>query len=202
MKPFVVGIAGGSGSGKSTLAIGLQKTFPNAVLIFHLDDYFKPEADVPVRANMANWDHPQALYYTKMVHDLAALKAGKTVTVLTKSPALNPSFVKTGKRIPVDFVPQQIIIVEGFLVLHYTKIRKLLDMSVFLDAPFYVHSQRRVHGKLHNFPPDYDSAVLRPMHDRYVTPSRVHADTVLNVTQLNQTQVLATVAGLIAKRTT
>lgn len=202
MKPFVIGIAGGSGSGKSTLAFGLQKTFTNAVLIFHIADYFKPETDVPRRAGMANWGHPLAFYYTKMVHDLADLKAGKTVTINTKSSTLNPNFVKNGQRIPIIFEPKQIIIVEGLLALHYPKICKLLDMSIFLDAPFYVQAKRRLHDNLHGFPSQYDAAVLRPMHDRYVTPSRIHAEVVLNVVQLNQPQVLQKVSALIAQKTT
>jgi len=204
MKPFVVGIAGGSGSGKSSLAMGLQKTFPNYVLVFHLDDYFRPANEIPVRAGMQNWDDPRSLYYSKMAKDLAELKAGHSVIINTKSPLLNPDFVRTGQRIPVKFSPMPIIVVEGFLALHYPKIRKLLDLSFYLDAPFQTHVERRIHSGLHpsQFPPEYRRLVLRPMHDRYVAPSKVHADVSLNVAKLNEKDVLRRVAALITAKIT
>ncbi|HWB38841.1 MAG TPA: hypothetical protein VG604_01215 [Candidatus Saccharimonadales bacterium] len=204
MKSFVVGVAGGSGSGKSTLAFGLCESLPSKVMIFHMDDYFRPADEIPKRAGMPNWDDPRSLYYSKMAKDLADLKAGKSVTINTKSPDLNPDFLRTGQRIPVKFNPQPVIIVEGFLALYYPKIRKLLDLSVYLDAPFQTHVERRIHSSLRlgNFPPDYRRLVLRPMHDRYVAPSKVQADVVVNVAKLNQKQVLDKVTPLIAARIT
>jgi uridine kinase len=202
MKPFIIGIAGGSGSGKSTLAEGLKAAFPGTVLTFHLDDYFRPADEVPVRAGMKNWDDPRALYYGKMAKDLALLKAGERVVINTKSPDLNPDFLRTGQRIPVEFAPKPLIVVEGFLTLHFPKIRKLLDFSIYLDAPFNVHISRRVHGKLHSFPEDYDRLVLQPMNDRYVSPSRVHADITLNAGSLTQKQVLKKTTDLLIPRIT
>ena len=204
MKPFVVGIAGGSGSGKSSLASALRQTFPDTVLLFHLDDYFRPASEVPIRAGMQNWDDPRSLYYSKMAKDLADLKAGKSVIINTKSPDLNPDFLRTGQRIPVEFVPKPIIVVDGFLALHFPKIRNLLDLSIYLDAPFQTHVERRINSDSHlgYFPPDYRRLVLRPMHDRYVAPSKVQADLVLNVAKLNQKQTLNKVAPLIASKIT
>lgn len=202
MKPFVVGIAGGSGSGKSSLAFGLQHTFPEVSLIFHIDDYFRPAAEVPIRAGMKNWDDPRAIYYSKMAQDLAQLKAGQPVIIHTKSPDLNPEFIRSGQRIPVEFVPKPLIIVEGFLALHFPKIRALLDLSIYLDGPFDIHVARRLHTKIHpnEFPPEYVQKVLRPMHERYVAPSKVQADLVINVTSQSEKDVLKKVAPMVASK--
>src|SRR5690349_16618679 len=136
MTPYVVGLAGGSGSGKSTLAFGVADALPGDVLVFHLDDYFRPEEEVPVKEGMVYWDDPRALYAGKMVTDLARLKAGERAIINTKSPRLNPDFIKTGKRLPVEFEPKRLIIAEGFLTLHYSGLRRLLDLSIYLDSPF------------------------------------------------------------------
>lgn len=48
MKPYVLGLCGGSGAGKSTLAFGLEDSYPGKVTVLHLDDYFRPKAEVPV----------------------------------------------------------------------------------------------------------------------------------------------------------
>lgn len=198
--PFVLGVCGGSGSGKSTLAFGLADTYPDETLVFHVDDYFRPEADVPKLHGMPNWDCPEALYTDKMVNDLRALKQGMPAIINTKSPRLNPGFLKTGKRIPVEFQPRPLIIVEGFMALHLAELRNLFDCSIFLDAPFELHASRRIHGKLHKFPPEYDEFVLRPMHEKYVLPSKKFADVVIQVDQKTAADVLAEAQKLLQRK--
>ena len=204
MHPFVVGIAGGSGSGKSTVAFGLEDKFPGQVTVFHVDDYFKPAAEVPVLEGLTNWDDPEALYHEKMIHDLALLKAGQTAVINTKSPRLNPDFPETRQRIPVEFQPRPLIVVEGFLALHFPGLRQLLDLSVFLDAPFDLHIARRVHSKQlkAEFPDDYQERIIRPMHEKYVAPSKQYADGVIDVSETPQETVLEQVTELILQRTT
>ena len=197
MNNFVIGIAGGSGSGKSTLAFNLLDTWPDKSLVFHIDDYFKPESDVPKVQGITNWDSPEALYVEKMVHDLGLLKHGQSAVINTKSPRLNPTFLQTGKRIPIEFQPKPLIIVEGFLSLHLEAIRKLLDLKIYLEAPFELHISRRIHGKLHNFPAEYDEVVLKPMHEQFVLPSKRYADEIIEISKLSENEVLKKVIGLI-----
>jgi uridine kinase len=162
-----------------------------------LDDYFRPEADVPVMNGYANWDDPEALFHQKMAADLKTLKAGQSIIVNTKRPQLNPDFLKTGKRIPIEFAPKPLIVAEGFLILHYPEIRRQLDLSVYLEAPLDHNLPRRAHGKLHNFPNDYDELVLKPMHHKFVKPSQQYAGQVLDVSNLSAEQVLDGVVGLL-----
>jgi uridine kinase len=201
MTNFVLGIAGGSGAGKSTLAFGLEDKWPKDTLVFHLDDYFKPEDDVPKVRNLTNWDSPEALYSEKMARDLQLLKTGVSAVINTKSPRLNPDFLQTGKRIPVEFKPKPLIVVEGFLSFHFEALRRLMDLSVYLDAPYELHSSRRIHGKLHKFPPEYDEYILRPMHEQYVAPSKQYADVVMDVAVLTKNQALQKMVELVIERT-
>lgn len=198
MKSFVLGLAGGSGVGKSTLAFGLQDEFgEDNVLIFHIDDYFKPKELVPIVDGVSNFDHPDALYVDKIAKDLKMLIAGRPVTIMTKSPRHNPDFLKTKQRIPVEFPSKPLIVVEGFLTLRLKPIRELLDSSIYLDAPFDRHIVRRVHGKIHNFPMDYTEKILRPMHQKYVEPSKQYADEIIDVSELTAEQVLDRVSEMI-----
>jgi uridine kinase len=198
MTPFVLGVAGATGSGKSTLAFGLQDTLPKGVMVFHIDDYFKPKAEVPVYKGMANWDDPKSLHENKMVADLARLKAGESVIINTKSPRHNPDFAKTEQRIPVEFKSQPIIVVEGFLALHFPRLRELYDLSIFLEAPFDLRLSRRSHFMYE----EYKQKVLPPMYAKHVEPSRKFADLVLDVTEMPETEVLAKVSDLISAQVT
>ncbi len=199
MKSFVVGLCGGSGAGKSTLAFSLEDSYPGKVTVFHLDDYFRPSDEVPKLHGLTNWDDPRALYSDKMIKDLSALKNGRTTIINTKSPRLNPDFLKTGKRIPVEFRPNTLIVVEGFLTFYFKELRDLIDFSVYLEAPYELHTSRRVHGKLHNFPSQYNDLVLKPMHEKYVYPYKKFADMVLGINGLSKEKVLEEVKAALSK---
>lgn len=195
MKPFILGLAGGSGSGKSTLAFGLQDLLDGKATIVHLDDYFKKEADVPRFANVANWDDPEALRHQQMVADIKDLIKGKAVSIYTKSPRLNPEYAKNEQRIYVEHQPNPLIIVEGFLTLHYPDLRKLINFSIYLKAPFDTHIERRVHGT-NTY---YSNNVIKPMHEKYVSPSESYADKVIEVTDNPKEQVLKEVVTVLPK---
>lgn len=180
------------------LVEGLKVAFPRTVLALHTDDYFRPPNEIPLRSNMHNWDDPRALHYGKMAKDLASLKAGQPVVIDTKNLNLNPGFLRTGQRIPVAFKPLPIIVIEGPLVLHFPKIRNLLDLSFYLDVP----ADLQIDKKLHRLPKNYEQSVLRPMYERYVSPSRIHADATLNLAKLSEKQALKKVTDLLVTRST
>jgi uridine kinase len=181
MKPYVLGLCGGSGSGKSTLAFGLADRYPGKVTVFQLDDYFRQREEVPMLHGFANYDDPLALYSERMIADLATLISGKPVTINTKSPRLNPDYVKTRKRIPAIFRPNKLIVVEGFLTLYFEGLRKQFDYSIYLDVPFDVSTDRRAGEKINNYSPEYFGHVLKPMSERYVYPNKKYANRIVKV---------------------
>src|SRR3989344_4640189 len=103
MKPIFIGIAGGTGAGKSTLCTALMDKYPDKIGLIQLDDYFKPESEVPKLEGHVNWDHPNALFLDKLANDLAQLSEGRSVIINTKNERINPKYKKTDKRIPVKF---------------------------------------------------------------------------------------------------
>ena len=88
----MIGIAGGSGVGKSTLAIGLAKKYPDKIALLHVDDYFKSAEDAPRQGDLVNWDHPDAIRFDDLCHDIVSLMHDKPVTVMTKSELYNPDY--------------------------------------------------------------------------------------------------------------
>jgi uridine kinase len=192
-KPFVLGVAGATGSGKSTLAYGLQDKFPGKVAVLHLDDYFIPKEQMSDMAGFKNWDDPESLKYKQFASELSKLISGQTITVDTKSARLNPDYYKTQKYKTVEIEPKPLIVVDGFLLLHYPGLRELLDKSVFLNAPFEIHSNRRVHPAEQ----EYKNNVIRPMVEKYVVPSSVHADLVIDVVENGQDEVLSQVIEIL-----
>ena len=195
MPPIFVGIAGGTGSGKSTLCTALQNKHPVAVGLIQLDDYFKPEAEVPKLEGMTNWDHPNALSLAKLARDLFELAEGNPVVINTKNELLNPAYKRTKKRIPVEFRPKPVMLVEGFLVLWDERIRRFFATAIWLDIDHDVRWARRVHFKY----PEYEEKVLIPMHQRYVEPTKQYATHVIDIANKSKEEILAEVENIISR---
>lgn len=195
MTPIFFGITGGTGAGKSTLCNALKNEYPDKILLIQLDDYFKPQADKPKVGDIINSDHPDSLYLDKLADDLIKFKRGESVVINTKNEDLNPNFEKTKVRIPIAFDSKPIILVEGFLVLHNEKIRKLLAASIWLDVDHKTRWERRAHFKY----PEYEEKVLLPMHKQFVEPTKQYATHIIDVSNLSKEQVFEKVVNIIRK---
>ncbi len=127
-KTHCIGIAGGSGSGKSTLAVALAKKYPEQIAVLHLDDYGAKKENIPMLNGFLNREHPDAIRFDDLHRDLHALQNGHAITVRTKSELYNPGYtLEDDNKIEYTIEPKHIIIVEGYLVFHDTRIRDLMD---------------------------------------------------------------------------
>ena len=193
MQPIFIGIAGGTGAGKSSLCTALQDKYHDKIGLIQLDDYFKPAAEVPMVNGIESWDSPESLYLEKLARDLAKLSQGNPVVINTKNARLNPEYVKTEKRIPVEFQPKPIMLVEGYLVLYDERVRKLLNTSIWLDTDHDTRWARRVHFKN----PEYEEKVLKPMHKKFVEPTKQYAEHVIDVSNLSKEEVFSQVENIL-----
>jgi len=81
--------------------------------------------------------------------------------------------------------PRPFVIVEGILLLWDPAVRAALDLRIYLDAPERVRFERRLardvaeRGRSAESVRAQLAASVRPMHARFVEPSRVHADLVV-----------------------
>lgn len=194
MKPIIIGIAGGSGAGKSTVCTALLDKYPGKIGLIQLDDYFKPSA--PKLYGMDNWDHPDSLYLEKLASDIKEIKQGHPVTINTKNEKLNFSYKETEKRVPAVFYPKPIMLVEGYLVLHDVEIRKLLDVSIWLEVAHDIRWERRVHFKF----TEYEERVLKPMHGKYVEPTKKYAENIIDVSLMSKEDVFKQVERIVLDR--
>ncbi len=193
MKPIFIGISGGSGSGKSTLCTSLLNKYPEQIGLIQLDDYFKKKEYVPEYNGFNNWDHPDALRLDKLYQDLLDFKEGKSVWIDTKNERLNPEYKETKERISVEFQPKQIVLVEGYLVLHDLRIRELFETSIWLDIDQEESWKRRVHFKKDG----YLENVLLPMNKQFVQPSKQYAEHVINVSDMTREEVFIKVENIL-----
>ncbi|MDO8529989.1 MAG: hypothetical protein Q7S10_01070 [bacterium] len=185
-KVLLVGVAGGSGSGKSTLCESLREKYPETIGLVQLDDYYKPDDQIPKLNGMENLECPEALFIERFVNDLSELEKNVPVVINTKNSRLNPSFSKTQKRIPAVFHPRPIILVEGFLVLAIESIRKKFFASLWLDVPHGIRLQRRIHLQSD----EYKQTILVPMHEKYAEPSKQYASRAIDASVTTATRVL------------
>lgn len=181
--PIVVGIAGGTGSGKTTVAAAIASRLGEDNLI-HLqhDSYYRPlpqTMSIDERAK-TNFDHPDALETSLLCEHLRSLKSGQAVRV--------PSYdFATHQRCEGDELkePARIILVEGILIYAHQPLREMLDIKIFVDTESDVRFIRRLRRDVSERGRDVDSVIsqyletVRPMHNQFVEPSKVHADIVI-----------------------
>ena len=182
-KPIVVGVAGGTGAGKSTIVKEILKNLgAEKVSVIQYDSYYKnrPELAFEERSKI-NFDHPDSLDTNLMVEHLKLLISGKNVEI----PVFHhfTKYLRDSNTKKIESRP--IIIVEGILVLNDKKLRELMNLKVFIDSPPDLRFIRRLKRDLFENGRSVESvtkqylATIRPMHEEYVEPSKIHAD--LNV---------------------
>lgn len=174
----VVGIAGGSGSGKTTLAERLHAHFGperSGVLAqdaFYIDQSARFDGD----GGSVNFDHPSSLDFELLGQLLGDLRAGKNVHVPEYDFATH---TRRPRRVP--FRAHPLIIVDGTLILDAPAVRRHLALSVFVSTREELRYARRLQRDVRErgrTPEGVQRQFLRqvkPMHDAFVEPSRVHA---------------------------
>lgn len=182
-QPFLIGITGGSGSGKTTFIRQLREGLDDGqVCYLSMDDYYVPLDQQKLDKNgVHNFDIPRSISRNEFVRDLKLLCAGETVT--RQEYVFNNEVAKPKTLV---FKPAPVIIVEGLFVFHYKKVRKMLDLRIFLHAKDNLKVVRRIKRDRveRNYPLDdvlyrYEHHVL-PSYEKYVGPYKEKADIIVN----------------------
>lgn len=182
-RPFLIGITGGSGSGKTSFIKELMAGFSEEeVCILSMDEYYKPKEEQKIdNQGITNFDLPKSIDKKAFVEDLKSLMEGNTV--VKKEYTFNNK-----EAIPklLTFKPAKVILVEGLFVFHFKKVRKLLDLKVFLHAKENLKVIRRIKRDQveRNYPLEdvlyrYQYHVL-PTFERFIEPYFDEADLVVN----------------------
>ena len=182
MNTMVIGIAGGTGSGKTTLTKHLIDSFGGNISVVYHDNYYKahPNMTYEERASL-NYDHPDAFDTELIASDLKKLKEGKSVI----SPTYDYANHNRAKETLI-IEPKPVVLTEGILTLYDEELRNLFDIKIFVDADADERILRRVLRDTKERGRDIENIIdqylttVKPMHYRYVEPTRMYADIVLN----------------------
>lgn len=180
--PMIIGIGGGTGSGKTTVAKKITASIgiDNAVTL-QQDAYYRNLADMPLdRRHKANFDHPSAFDNELLLNHLENLRAGESI-----QRPIYDYVTHSRKPDSVRIDPLPVIVVEGILVFFDFRMRQLMDLKIFVDCDADIRFVRRLKRDMHDRGRSVESVVeqymstVRPMHQKFVEPSRHYADIIL-----------------------
>ena len=178
---LVIGIAGGTGSGKTTLMNNLIAEFSDVVTILSHDNYYKRHDELTYEQRcLLNYDEPDALETDLMARHLEHLRRGEAIDCPVYDFTLHNRSDQT-----IRIVPQKVIIVEGILIFENEQLRNLMDIRIFVDTDADVRLCRRIKRDVNKRGRTLESVLnqylqtVKPMHERYVEPSKKYADLVV-----------------------
>ena len=179
--PYVVGIAGGSASGKTTIVEKIRESFGDDIVIIGHDSYYKRHDDLPFEERCKlNYDHPNAFETDMLRQDVIALKEGHIIHQPVYDYANHNRSSET-----ITVAPKPIILLEGILVLENEALRELMDLKVFVDTDADERIMRRLSRDTAERGRSIESIItqyrntVKPMHDKYVEPTKYTADIII-----------------------
>ena len=179
---LIIGIAGGSGSGKTTVVKAITEKLQDKVTVIPQDSYYKDLSHATEEEKRVhNFDHPDSIDFELLRHQLKELRDGKTV----EQPIYSYITCGRSKTETVTVKPTDIIIVEGILIFTDPKLRKLMDIKIFVDADdddrlMRVMSRDIVErGKTVEWVIERYSRTVKPMYLQFIEPSKRYADVII-----------------------
>ena len=180
-KSLVIGIAGGSGSGKTTLLKRIIEAFGPAITVISHDNYYKRHDELTYEERCKlNYDEPAALETDLMVQQLAQLRQGQEIFCPVYDFTVHNRSDET-----ICIRPEKVIIVEGILIFENKELRDLMDIKIFVDADADIRICRRIKRDVNKRGRSLESVItqyqetVKPMHEKYVEPSKKYADIVV-----------------------
>ncbi len=181
INPKIVAIAGGSASGKSTIVKIIAETYKDDIIVVGHDNYYKAHDDIDFdERKLLNYDHPKAFDTDLFCEDLKKLRRGEEIDM----PVYDYT-IHTRSKDTIKVKAKKIILIEGILVLYEKKIRELTDTKVFVDADSDIRLKRRILRDTVERGRSIESCLtqyieqVKPMHEKYVEPSKKYADIII-----------------------
>ena len=180
MNTIFIGIAGGTGSGKTTLTEHLAQRFGGDIAVVHHDNYYKKQERPFEERCRQNYDHPDAFDTDLLIQHLKQLKAGEGIDCPVYSFS---DHNRTDEKVAVK--PSKVIIVDGILIFENKELRDLMDIKIFVDTDADIRICRRIKRDVNKRGRSLESVILqyqetvKPMHEKYVEPSKKYADIVV-----------------------
>ena len=178
---LVIGIAGGTGSGKTTLMKNLVAEFGAVGAVVSHDNYYKRHDELTYEERcLINSDEPAAFENELMIRHLDCLRRGEGVDCPVYDYTVHNRSDET-----VRIEPRPVIIVEGILIFADEELREQMDIRIFVDTDADIRLCRRVKRDVNKRGRTLESVLtqyqqtVKPMHDKYVEPSKKYANLVV-----------------------
>ncbi len=179
---LIIGIAGGSGSGKTTVVNKIVEALPkNSVAVVSQDAYYYDNGDLSLEEKLKiNFDHPNSIEWPFLIKHIQQLQQGKDIEMPIYSYVACTRAKETQK-----VKPREVIIVEGILILTNSKLRKLLDVKLFVSTDSDERLMRIIRRDIQERGRNYGdvlthySTFVKPMHQQFIEPTKLFADVII-----------------------
>ncbi|MFT6834782.1 MAG: uridine kinase [Francisellaceae bacterium] len=180
---IIVGVSGASGSGKSLLSHSIVDDLGSErVVVITEDCYYKNQQELTLceREN-TNYDHPKQFEHSLLEKHIKELLDGQDATIPTYD---FTTHTRSNKTLTINH-ETSIIILEGILIFHDKRLRKLMDIKIYVDTPLDISLLRRMQRDVSERGRTIDSVIkqyrktVRPMYIKYIQPTRRYADIII-----------------------
>lgn len=199
MAARIIAITGASGSGKTYLTNGLFESLQSRdtnLAVIREDSYYRDQSHLPMQKRLGvNYDHPDSLEHELLVEHLQKLKSGQAVEVPEYDYAVHNRKSETSK-----VASDQLILVEGILLLSNPQLREQFDATLFVDTPLDVCFARRLardtveRGRTEESVVAQFETTVKPMFHRFIEPNKCHAKLLISG-EKNRSVMLAELLG-------
>ncbi|RMG72000.1 MAG: uridine kinase [Chloroflexi bacterium] len=181
-RPVTIAVAGGTGSGKTTISNALlERVGEQHIAYLPHDAYYKDFSHLTdEQRRQVNFDHPDALDTNLLIEHIKLLQKWQPVEV----PVYDFTQDRRTDRV-IKVTAQPIILVEGILIFAERRLRELFDVKIFVDTDADLRFIRRLkrdmaeRGRTAESVIDQYLTTVRPMHLKFVEPSKRYADVII-----------------------
>ena len=128
-----------------------------------------------------NFDHPDSIDFELLRAQIMELKEGNSV----EQPIYSYLTCGRSKDETVTVKPADVIIIEGILIFTDPKLRKLMDIRIFVDADDDDRLMRVIRrdiaerGKTVDWVIERYTKTVKPMYHQFIEPSKRYADIII-----------------------
>ena len=178
---LTIGIAGGTASGKSSIAQTIATHFSEYVTHLNFDNYYKAHHEISFEERQKlNYDCPDAFELELLIEHVKQLQEGKAVDCPVYDFTVHDRSDKT-----VHVEPNKILMIEGIFALYDERVRDLMDTKVYVDVEADRRFIRRLVRDIKERGRSMENVIeqyldtVRPMHAKYVEPTKHNADIII-----------------------
>lgn len=181
-EPFIIGVSGGTASGKTTVCDQIiQQLHDHRVVLVNQDSFYRGLTQEEMKhVSEYNFDHPDAFDTDSMLETINGLKRGEPVEIPIYDFKRHQRSTETRKMNPAD-----VVILEGILVFHDSRLRSLMNMKIFVDTDADVRLARRIRRDTLERGRDVQGVIeqyakfVKPAFDDFVLPTKKYADVII-----------------------